>query len=50
MYSPHAIILEEHTRYREALELSAELYRDLADSAGYQAGLLRRALGRDGFP
>jgi hypothetical protein len=36
--------------YREALELSAELYRELADSAGYQAGLLRRALGRDGFP
>jgi hypothetical protein len=24
--------------YREALELSAELYRELADSAGYQAG------------
>ncbi len=36
--------------YREALELSAELYRELADSAGYQAGLLRRALQRDGFP
>jgi hypothetical protein len=36
--------------YREALELSAELYRELAASAGYQAGLLRRALERDGFP
>ena len=32
--------------YREALELSAELYRELADSAGYQAGLIRRALER----
>jgi hypothetical protein len=35
--------------YREALELSAELYRELADSAGYQAGLIRRALERSGF-
>jgi hypothetical protein len=35
--------------YREALELSAELYRELADSAGYQAGLIRRTLRRNGF-
>jgi hypothetical protein len=35
--------------YREALELSAELYRELADSAAYQAGLIRRTLGRSGF-
>ena len=35
--------------YREALELSAELYRELADSAGYQADLIRRALERSGF-
>jgi hypothetical protein len=35
--------------YREALELSAELYRELADSAGYQAGLIRRTLERSGF-
>jgi hypothetical protein len=35
--------------YREALELSAELYRELADSAGYQAELILRALGRGGF-
>ena len=35
--------------YREALELSAELYLELADSAGYQAGLIRQALGRSGF-
>jgi hypothetical protein len=35
--------------YREALELSAGLYRELADSAGYQAGLIRRTLGRSGF-
>jgi hypothetical protein len=35
--------------YREALELAAELYRELADSAGYQASLIRQALGRNGF-
>jgi len=35
--------------YREVLELSAELYRELADSAGYQAALIRRALDRDGY-
>jgi hypothetical protein len=35
--------------YREALELSAELYGELADSAGYQAGLIRRTLQRSGF-
>jgi hypothetical protein len=35
--------------YREALELSAGLYRELADSAGYQSGLIRRTLDRDEF-
>jgi hypothetical protein len=35
--------------FREVLELSAELYRELADSAGYQAALLRRSLARSGY-
>ena len=35
--------------YREALQLSVELYGELADSAGYQAGLIRRTLERSGF-
>jgi hypothetical protein len=36
--------------YREAVELSSELYEELADSAGYQAALIRRALQRGGLP
>ena len=43
------ILGESPGTYREALELSAELYRELADSAGYQASLIRQALGRNGF-
>jgi hypothetical protein len=36
--------------YRETLALSAELYRELADSAGYQGALIRQALTRNRIP
>jgi len=35
--------------YREAVELSGELYGELAESAGYQAALIRKALERGSF-
>ena len=39
----------ESGSYREAVELTGELYGELAASAGYQAALIRRALERASF-